>query len=174
MFRKARVVVVSPPIYSRFFRGKASYAMGKVGMSVLTKGLAMDWTREGKTDMAITSIWPAAAIESAATRNVSSDERAELRKPTIFSTAIRKILEKPTAEVSGELVLDEDFLREKCGFADNDIAPFSLVEGGKPRRIMPARFPPLEVDEQDDEGRRKDSSEDEGAIAKSRMKDAKL
>lgn len=54
-----RIVVVSPPIYSRFFRGKTAYAMGKVGMSVLTKGLAMDFEREGKKDMAITSIWPA-------------------------------------------------------------------------------------------------------------------
>jgi hypothetical protein len=33
--------------------------MGKVGMSVLTKGLAMDFEREGRTSMAITSIWPA-------------------------------------------------------------------------------------------------------------------
>ncbi len=57
---KGRVIVVSPPIYSRFFRGKTAYAMGKVGMSVLTKGLALDWEREGKTEMAITSIWPAA------------------------------------------------------------------------------------------------------------------
>lgn len=56
---KGRIIVVSPPIYSRFFRGKTAYAMGKVAMSVLTKGLAMDWKREGKKDMAITSIWPA-------------------------------------------------------------------------------------------------------------------
>lgn len=34
--------------------------MGKVGMSVLTKGLAMDFARQGLSDMAITSIWPAA------------------------------------------------------------------------------------------------------------------
>lgn len=54
-----RIVVVSPPIYSRFFRGKTAYAMGKVGMSVLTKGLAMDFVRQGLDDMAITSIWPA-------------------------------------------------------------------------------------------------------------------
>ncbi len=27
-----RIVVVCPPIYSRFFRGKTAYAMGKVGM----------------------------------------------------------------------------------------------------------------------------------------------
>jgi NAD(P)-dependent dehydrogenase (short-subunit alcohol dehydrogenase family) len=51
--------VVSPPIYSRFFRGKTAYAMGKVGMSVLTKGLAMDFQRQGREGMAITSIWPA-------------------------------------------------------------------------------------------------------------------
>lgn len=75
---KARIVVVSPPIYSRFFRGKTAYAMGKVGMSILTKGLAMDWIREGKKDMAITSIWPAAAIESAATQSPQVN-RAELR-----------------------------------------------------------------------------------------------
>ena len=28
-------------------------------MSVLTKGMAMDFVREGRKDMAITSIWPA-------------------------------------------------------------------------------------------------------------------
>lgn len=56
-----RIIVVSPPIYSRFFRGKTAYAMGKVGMSVLTKGLAMDFVREGRDNLAITSIWPAAA-----------------------------------------------------------------------------------------------------------------
>lgn len=53
-----RILVVSPPIYSRFFRGKTAYAVGKVGMSVLTKGLAMDFDREGSS-MAITSLWPA-------------------------------------------------------------------------------------------------------------------
>lgn len=134
----------------------------------------MDWSREAKTGMAITSLWPAAAIESAATQNVTEGERAELRKPTIFSAALLKIIEKPTAEVSGELVTDEDFLRGKCGYGDAEIEPFSLVEGGKPRRIMPKNFPSLEVEEQDDQGRRKDSAEDEGAVARSRMKATKL
>lgn len=79
-----RIVVVSPPIYSRFFRGKTAYAIGKVGMSILVKGLAMDWEREKKTNMAICAIWPAAAIESAATvRETESNPRMaeRLRKP---------------------------------------------------------------------------------------------
>lgn len=33
--------------------------IGKVGMSVLVKGLAMDFVRQGREEMAITSIWPA-------------------------------------------------------------------------------------------------------------------
>ena len=56
---RGRVVVVSPPIYSRFFRGKTAYAMGKVAMSVLTKGLAMDWVRERWEGMGVTGVWPA-------------------------------------------------------------------------------------------------------------------
>ncbi|KAG9205761.1 hypothetical protein G6514_007368 [Epicoccum nigrum] len=155
---KARVIVVSPPIYSRFFRGKTAYAMGKVGMSVLTKGLAMDWEREGKKDMAITSIWPAVAIESAATQNVQADDLKDLRKPTIFSDAILEMLKSETKEVNGVLELDEDFLRSK-GYQDEDFEKYNLVPGAKPRRIMPKELPDLKVAEQDDEGNRVDSTQ---------------
>jgi NAD(P)-dependent dehydrogenase (short-subunit alcohol dehydrogenase family) len=57
--RGGRIVVVSPPIYSRVFRGKTAYAMTKVAMSVLVKGLAMDFEREGRGDMAVMGVWPA-------------------------------------------------------------------------------------------------------------------
>ncbi|CAM1505400.1 Fc.00g110370.m01.CDS01 [Cosmosporella sp. VM-42] len=154
-----RIVVVSPPIYSRFFRGKTAYAMGKIGMSVLTKGLAMDFEREGKKDMAITSIWPAAAIESAATQKFTRDdpsELADLRKATIFSDAILAILEASPSIVNGELLLDEDFLRDHSGVTD--FSKYSVVPGSSPRRIMPEKLPDLTVAEQDDEGKRYDST----------------
>jgi NADP-dependent 3-hydroxy acid dehydrogenase YdfG len=61
---KGRIIVVSPSIYSRFFRGKTAYAIGKVGMSVLTTGLAMDWKRDERDEMSISSIWPAAVSKS--------------------------------------------------------------------------------------------------------------
>ncbi|KAL0931882.1 short chain dehydrogenase [Colletotrichum truncatum] len=156
---KGRIVVVSPPIYSRFFRGKTAYAMGKVGMSVLTKGLAMDFDRQGLSEMAITSIWPAVAIESAATQKFQAanpDEAKDLRKPTIFSDAVLAIVRAPASAVNGELVLDEDFLREHAGVTD--FSKYALVPGSNPRRIMPAELPNLTVKEQDDEGKRYNSA----------------
>ncbi|KAH7328550.1 hypothetical protein B0I35DRAFT_473242 [Stachybotrys elegans] len=154
-----RIVVVSPPIYSRFFRGKTAYAMGKVGMSVLTKGLAMDFERQGHKNMAITSIWPAVAIESAATEQFTRSnpsETADLRKPTIFSDAVLAILGSPPECVNGMLVLDEDFLREHKGVTD--FSKYSVVPGSDPRRIMPQVLPDLTVAEQADEGVRRDST----------------
>jgi len=155
---KGRIVVVSPPIYSRFFRGKTAYAMGKVGMSVLTKGLGMDFERQGKNDMAITSVWPAVSIQSAATKQVENgpDGAKDLRKPNIFSDAILAILRAPTSTVNGLLELDEDFLRTHAGVTDFSL--YSVIKGTVPRRIMPARFPDLSVVEQDDEGMRIDSA----------------
>jgi len=156
---KGRVIVVCPPIYSRFFRGKTAYAMGKVGMSVLVKGLAMDWEREGKKDMAVTGIWPASSIESAATGQMTKlepDTVRDLRKPTIYSDAILAMLRAPISEVNGLLDLDEDFLRRVEGVTD--FSKYSVVEGAVPRRIMPAKFPDLTVAEQADEGKRTDST----------------
>ncbi|KAK1765152.1 hypothetical protein QBC33DRAFT_579723 [Phialemonium atrogriseum] len=149
---KGRIIVVSPPIYSRFFRGKTAYAMGKVAMSVLTKGLAMDWKREGKSQMAITSIWPAVAIQSAATPDHTL--LPDLRNPTVFSDAILEMLRTPAGEISGRLELDEDFLRER---GVSDFSKYSVVPGSTPRRIMPANLPTLAVPEEDDEGQRLDS-----------------
>lgn len=94
------------------------------------------------------------AIESAATQNPQTD-RSELRKPTIFSDAILAILKSPTDKVNGRCVLDEDFLKEE---GVTDFSKYSLVPGTSPRRIMPEEFPDLRVKEEDDEGRRMDSS----------------
>jgi NAD(P)-dependent dehydrogenase (short-subunit alcohol dehydrogenase family) len=39
---KGRIVVVSPPIYSRFFRGKTAYAMGEFFFGVVLPSVAVD------------------------------------------------------------------------------------------------------------------------------------
>jgi hypothetical protein len=109
--------------------------------------------------MAITSIWPACSIESAATGQITRtdpDSVKDLRKPTIYSDAILAMLEAPVERVNGQLELDEDFLRGYKGITD--FSKYSVVPGAAPRRIMPAVLPDLTVAEQADEGRRTDST----------------
>ncbi|KAL2201427.1 hypothetical protein P885DRAFT_73776 [Corynascus similis CBS 632.67] len=159
--RRRRIIVVCPPIYSRFFRGKTAYAVGKVGMSVLVKGLGMDFAREGVMEkgLAIGGLWPAVAIESAATGQFTRKDPSfarDLRKPTIFSDAVLAMLKAPVAVVNGQLELDEDFLRKQVGVTD--FSKYAVVPGSEPRRIMPVELPDLSVKEQDDEGMRADSS----------------
>ncbi|TKA32495.1 hypothetical protein B0A50_01603 [Salinomyces thailandicus] len=153
---RGRIITISPLIYSRCLRGKTAYAMGKSGMSALTMGLAMDFERERRTDMAITSLWPAAAIDSAATQGPQTD-RSQLRVPTIFSDAVLAILKAPANVVNGHCLLDEDFLRDHAGI--HDFTKYALVSGTTPRRIMPAKKPDLTVEEQADEGTRMDSTQ---------------
>lgn len=150
---KARVIVISPPIYSRFFRGKTAYAMGKVGMSVLVKGFAMDCEREKRKDFAISALWPGASITSGATRGA---DQGNLRKPEIFSDSIIEILRDDPSKVNGELFIDEDYLRDRHNV--KDFSKYALVPGTSPRRIMPAELPNLRVAEHDDEGTRMDST----------------
>lgn len=117
----------------------------------------MDFIRQNHADMAITSIWPAVAIESAATET-NLEVRRDLRKPSIYSDAILAMLEAPPETVNGLIDTDEDFLRRVKGYKDQDFEKYAVVQGSTPRRIMPKEFPTLEVEEQDDEGRRVDSN----------------
>lgn len=138
-------------------------------MSILTIGLAKDIERQGHKDMAITSIWPAVAIESAATElnpqvqsagmnSINTEKRKDLRKPKIYSDAILAMIRAPTSKVNGLVDTDEDFLRRECGYTDADFDQYNIVPGHRPRRIMPKKFPDLSVDEQDDQGVRMDSA----------------
>ncbi|KAI9346012.1 hypothetical protein DFJ73DRAFT_953986 [Zopfochytrium polystomum] len=142
-----RFLVVSPPIYSRFFRGKTSYAIGKVGMTVLTMGLAMELEGSG---IAISSLWPAYGTQSAVTDKYKMP-LADLMKPTIFADAVVGILgEVDPARVNGKAFIDEDYLREYRGVTD--FAKYRVVPDSSPRRMLPAEFPSLLVKEQDDRG----------------------
>lgn len=87
---------------------------------------------------------------------VDPTAEADLRKPSIYSDAILAMLRAPAKTVNGLLELDEDFLRKYTGVTD--FSKYSVVKGSNPRRIMPAEFPDLRVAEQDDEGRRTDST----------------
>jgi NAD(P)-dependent dehydrogenase (short-subunit alcohol dehydrogenase family) len=157
--KRGRLVVVSPPIYSRFPRGKTAYAMTKFAMTTLMIGLHHDFKRQKLAsgfDGAVCSIWPAAAIVSAATEHTKPGSSVELRKPEIFADAILAILEEgDVGKINGKAWLDEDWLRELCGVTD--FRGYSVTEGMEVRRIMPRKLPGLEVEEENDEGERMNS-----------------
>lgn len=156
---KGRLVIVSPPIYSRFPRGKAAYAMTKFAMTTLMIGLYHDFKRrnaETGFGGGVCSIWPATAIVSAATEYTRPGSKVELRKPDIFADATLAILQEPdVTRFTGKAWLDEDFLRELKGIKDFD--EYAFTKGVKVRRIMPRKLPNLEVEEEDDEGERMNS-----------------
>jgi NAD(P)-dependent dehydrogenase (short-subunit alcohol dehydrogenase family) len=157
--KNGRLVIVSPPIYSRFPRGKAAYAMTKYAMTTLMIGLHHDFKRqkaETGFDGGVCSIWPATGIVSAATEFTRPGSKAELRKPDIFADAILAILEESNvAKVNGKAWLDEDYLRELKGV--KNFVDYSVTKGVEVRRIMPRKLPILEVEEEDDEGDRMNS-----------------
>ncbi|KAG0632740.1 hypothetical protein HOY80DRAFT_1013330 [Tuber brumale] len=127
VFRKqgiGRAVVVCPPIYSRFFHKKTAYAVGKMGMSAMIKGLAMDWERRGEKGLGICGVWP--VVFSA----TGKADPKQLRDASIFGDALIALINSPVKTISELLDTDEYFLR----------------------KIVPAGLPDLTVGEQDDEG----------------------
>jgi hypothetical protein len=85
----------------------------------------------------------------------------DLRTPAIFSDAVLAMLRAPPSVVNGELLLDEDFLRDYAGVTD--FSKYSVVPGSEPRRIIPVDLPDLRVKEQDDEGMRHDSAKEKAS-----------
>lgn len=156
---KGRLVIVSPPIYSRFPRGKGAYAMTKFAMTTLMIALYHDFKRQKEAtafDGGVCSIWPATAIVSAATEFTMPGSKVDLRRPDIFADAILSILqERDVKKFSGNAWLDEDYLRELKGIQNFD--GYAVTPGVNVRRIMPKQLPNLRVEEEDDEGDRMNS-----------------
>ena len=44
---RGKILLVSPPIYSKFFKGKTPYAISKIGMSILVQGLSTELNGTG-------------------------------------------------------------------------------------------------------------------------------
>jgi hypothetical protein len=137
--------------------------MTKFAMTTLTMGLHHDFKRQNAKSGfkgVVCSIWPATGIVSAATEFTRPGSSVDLRKPSIFADAILAILELPQTEwgrVSGKTWLDEDYLGELKGI--RDFSGYAVKQGVQVRRIMPRRLPILEVEEEDDEGDRMDSTQ---------------
>ncbi len=107
------VLTLSPPLSfePRWLGAHLGYTISKYSMSLVTLGMAAEFAADG---IAFNSLWPRTLIATAAVRNVVGGEAAlaRARRPAIMADAAHRILTRPASERSGELLLDEDVLRE--------------------------------------------------------------
>ncbi len=123
------ILNIAPPVDLRLLPGRTPYLITKFGMAMLAQGLAGELSLH---KIAANNLWPATAIESQATINHQLGTREHWRTPAILCDAMLALFGKPSGEVTGRDLVDEEWLRE-CGV--EDFAGYSCVEGGEPLYI---------------------------------------
>jgi citronellol/citronellal dehydrogenase len=123
------IVNMSPPIDLALVPGRIAYAISKLGMTLLTFGLADEVK---KHNIAVNSLWPVTIIESQASINWGLGTPEMWRKPDILVDCVLRLVRKEPAELTGQALLDEDFLRAE-GVAD--FSGYACVPGKEPQRI---------------------------------------
>ena len=123
------IINMSPPIDPKIVPGKVAYFISKFGMTLLTHGLAEE-VREHH--VAVNSLWPVTIIESQASLNWGLGNRETWRKPDILVDGVLQLVRKDPGEITGQALLDEDFLRQH---GITDFSHYACVPGTNPPRI---------------------------------------
>jgi len=108
------ILSLSPPINldPKWFQHYGPYTVTKHGMSMLTIGMAAEYKRYG---ISVNSLWPQTLISTAAIEFEGGGKSAleKGRKPAIMADAAYEILTTENCELSGEVVIDEQILRQR-------------------------------------------------------------
>jgi citronellol/citronellal dehydrogenase len=109
----AHVLTLSPPLSAdpRWLRGNAAYTVSKMGMTMLTLGVAEDEREHG---VGANCLWPRTLIATAAVQNLLGGDRAMAmsRTPEIVADAARVILERDPRTATGNAYIDDEVLAE--------------------------------------------------------------
>ena len=105
------ILNLSPPLNmeERWFAPHVAYTMAKFGMSMCVLGMAGELRRDG---IAVNALWPRTAIATAAIQNLLGGDAAMrgARKPAIMGDAAHVILTKPSRELTGQFLIDDEVL----------------------------------------------------------------
>ncbi len=106
------VLMISPPLNmeARWFAPHVAYTMAKFGMSMCVLGMAEEFRSEG---IAFNALWPRTTIATAAIQNLlGGDQMMKLsRKPEIMADAAYAIFNKPSRDLTGQFLIDDEVLR---------------------------------------------------------------
>jgi citronellol/citronellal dehydrogenase len=116
----AHVLTLSPPLSTdpRWLKGHAAYTVAKMGMTMLTLGVAEDEREHG---VGANCLWPRTMIATAAVQNLLGGDAAMAvsRTPQIVADAAQVILERDPREATGNTYIDDEVLAE-AGVTDLD------------------------------------------------------
>jgi citronellol/citronellal dehydrogenase len=127
--RHGHIVNFSPPIDLEMVPGRIAYAISKLGMTLLTFGLAQEVRTH---NVAVNALWPVTIIESQASINWGMGTPGQWRKPDILVDCVLRIVGNEPAGLTGRALLDEDFLRSE---GVSDFSGYACVPGTNPPRI---------------------------------------
>lgn len=120
------ILTMSPPLSlkSKWFKSHLAYTMSKFGMSMCTLGLSEELNADG---IAVNSLWPRTLIATAAIANNFPKAMYEAsRQPSIVADAAMQIFMSPSRELTGQFLIDEDFLKSR---GVNDFSKYALKAG---------------------------------------------
>jgi citronellol/citronellal dehydrogenase len=107
------IVMISPPLdlHPRWLAPHLAYTLSKYGMSMAAVGLAAELAPAG---IAVNAVWPKTTIATAAILNLLGGEAVARRSrhPEMVGDAVHAVITRPASEYTGNLVFDEDVLRE--------------------------------------------------------------
>ena len=128
--RWGHIVNMSPPLDLSMVPGRIAYAISKLGMTLLTLGLAEEVRSH---NIAVNSLWPVTIIESPGVSINHPLGTPEMwRKPDILVDCVLRLVQKEPAELTGQALLDEDFLRAE---GVTDFSGYACVPGTEPPRL---------------------------------------
>jgi citronellol/citronellal dehydrogenase len=127
--RWGHVINLSPPLDLAMVPGRIAYAISKLGMTLLTFGLAEEVRPH---NVAVNSLWPVTVIESQASINWGLGTPQQWRKPDILVDCVLRLVGKEPATLTGQALLDEDFLRAE---GVTDFSGYACVPGTNPPRL---------------------------------------
>src|SRR4051794_26214295 len=122
------IINMSPPMDLSILPGRVAYGISKLGMTLLTLGLAEELRPH---NVAVNSLWPVTIIESQASINHRLGTPEMWRKPDILVDCVLRIVAKEPAALTGQALLDEDFLRSE---GVTDFGGYACVPGSRPPR----------------------------------------
>jgi citronellol/citronellal dehydrogenase len=105
------VLTLAPPptLDPKWWGPHTAYTLAKMGMSLVTLGLAADPATKG---VAINALWPRTIIATDALNMIPGVEIPRCRTPEIMADAAHAVLVRKAAGFSGLFLIDEEVLRE--------------------------------------------------------------